>query len=84
MIIKKYIDHKISGLYNIGKRYSLDLYAKDKESLSEIMKNLPKNVKTIEINEMDKNLGVRLVSYNISDLLKYQKSKGLEFKLEHL
>lgn len=84
MIIKKIINEKISGFYDIGKRYSLDLYVNDQEFLEELRKALPKNMKMIEVEEMSKHLGFRLLSYNISELFKYQKSRGLNFKLEHL
>jgi len=84
MLIKKIINSKISGFYDIGKRYSLDLYAKDLESFEELKDALPKNMKTIDTEIINKHNGIRLMSYNISDIFKYQKSRGISFPLEHL
>lgn len=84
MLIKSLIDKKVSGFYDIGKRYSLDLYAKDGESFEELKKALPKNMKNIDIEIVEKHNGIKLLSYNISDIFKYQKSRGISFQLEHL
>ena len=84
MSIKKYINQDISGFYDIGKRYSLDLYANNEKDLNELLKQIKTKNKNIEIIEKDKHFCVSILSYNISDILQYQKSKGLNFKLEHL
>lgn len=84
MAISKYINEDISGFYDIGKRYSLDLYANNEDDFKELVKNTKTKNKNIEIVESDKHLGLRLLSYSVSDLLQYQKNKGLKFKLEHL
>ncbi len=82
MNIEKFVNKKISGLYDIGKEYSLDLYWENEEDKAEIEKALPKNNKKITITELEN--GFQLRSFNLTDILNFQKSRGLKFPLEHL
>lgn len=84
MKLTKYINQKVSGFYDIGKRYSLDLYANNENDYEELLKNINTKTKNIEIEKNEKNLGVRVLSYSVGDVYKYQQAKGLNFRLEHL
>ncbi|MCT7447217.1 hypothetical protein [Aliarcobacter skirrowii] len=75
------IDTKISGLYDIGKEFVLDIYFKTEEDKENFRAILPKK-KTITISEHEG--GIRLRSFNLGDLINFQKRNKLNFKLEHL
>lgn len=80
--INNLVNIKISGLYDIGKEFSLNIYASNDDNFKELEENIPKKIKDVVI---EKQLnGFQFRSYNLTTILRLQKSLGFNFKLEHV
>ena len=80
--INNLVNIKISGLYDIGKEFSLNIYASNEDNFKELEENIPKKIKDVVI---EKQLnGFQFRSYNLTTILRLQKSLGFNFKLEHV
>ena len=73
---------KISGLYDIGKEFSLNIYASNDDNFKELEENVPKKIKDVIIEKQVN--GFQFRSYNLTTILRLQKSLGFNFKLEHV
>ena len=80
--INNLVNIKISGLYNIGKEFSLNIYASNDDNLKELEENVPKKIKDVIIEKQVN--GFQFRSYNLTTILRLQKSLGFNFKLEHV
>lgn len=80
--INNLVNVKISGLYDIGKEFSLNIYASNDDNFKELEENIPKKIKDVVI---EKQLnGFQFRAYNLTTILRLQKSLGFNFKLEHV
>lgn len=80
--INNLVNIKISGLYDIGKEFSLNIYASNDDNFKELEENVPKKIKDVIIEKRVN--GFQFRSYNLTTILRLQKSLGFNFKLEHV
>ena len=80
--INNLVNVKISGLYDIGKEFSLNIYASNDDNFKELEENVPKKIKDVIIEKQVN--GFQFRSYNLTTILRLQKSLGFKFKLEHV
>lgn len=80
--INNLVNIKISGLYDIGKEFSLNIYASSDDNFKELEENVPKKIKDVIIEKQVN--GFQFRSYNLTTILRLQKSLGFNFKLEHV
>jgi hypothetical protein len=80
--INNLVNVKISGLYDIGKEFSLNIYASNDDNFKELEENVPKKIKDVIIEKQVN--GFQFRSYNLTTILRLQKSLGFNFKLEHV
>ena len=80
--INNLVNVKISGLYDIGKEFSLNIYASNDDNFKELEENVPKKIKYVIIEKQVN--GFQFRSYNLTTILRLQKSLGFNFKLEHV
>ncbi len=80
--INNLVNIKISGLYDIGKEFSLNIYASNDDNFKELEENVPKKIKDVIIEKQVN--GFQFRSYNLTTILRLQKSLGFNFKLEHV
>ena len=80
--INNLVNIKISGLYDIGKEFSLNIYASNDDNFKELEENIPKKIKDVIIEKQVN--GFQFRSYNLTTILRLQKSLGFNFKLEHV
>lgn len=80
--INNLVNVKISGLYDIGKEFSLNIYASNDDNFKELEENVPKKIKDVIIEKQVN--GFQFRSYNLATILRLQKSLGFNFKLEHV
>ena len=80
--INNLVNVKISGLYDIGKEFSLNIYASNDYNFKELEENVPKKIKDVIIEKQVN--GFQFRSYNLTTILRLQKSLGFNFKLEHV
>lgn len=80
--INNLVNVKISGLYDIGKEFSLNIYASNDDNFKELEESVPKKIKDVTIEKQVN--GFQFRSYNLTTILRLQKSLGFNFKLEHV
>lgn len=80
--INNLVNIKISGLYDIGKEFSLNIYASNDDNFKELEENVSKKIKDVIIEKQVN--GFQFRSYNLTTILRLQKSLGFNFKLEHV
>ena len=80
--INNLVNVKISGLYDIGKEFSLNIYTSNDDNFKELEENVPKKIKDVIIEKQVN--GFQFRSYNLTTILRLQKSLGFNFKLEHV
>ena len=80
--INNLVNIKISGLYDIGKEFSLNIYASNDDNFKELETSVPKKIKDVIIEKQVN--GFQFRSYNLTTILRLQKSLGFNFKLEHV
>ena len=80
--INNLVNVKISGLYDIGKEFTLNIYASNDDNFKELEENVPKKIKDVIIEKQVN--GFQFRSYNLTTILRLQKSLGFNFKLEHV
>ena len=80
--INNLVNVKISGLFDIGKEFSLNIYASNDDNFKELEENVPKKIKDVIIEKQVN--GFQFRSYNLTTILRLQKSLGFNFKLEHV
>ena len=61
---------------------SLNIYASNDDNFKELEENVPKKIKDVIIEKQVN--GFQFRSYNLTTILRLQKSLGFNFKLEHV
>ena len=80
--INNLVNVKISSLYKRGKEFSLNIYASNDDNFKELETSVPKKIKDVIIEKQVN--GFQFRSYNLTTILRLQKSLGFNFKLEHV